>query len=247
MVIHSSFSNPLQHAFFHRKNSDKDDVTEMKSRKVSIDQIVLTREDSYTIYGMADMHFTSFEVEVVDQPARARTDAIIGDYGYPDRGTMAHSYSYPSFPAQNTAVSHQVPQHPHDQRLSQSFTGSGSSLQHSHPLPPPSGPPPNYYSRRTPRNYKGNMDPALQARVEAVKIQEQLLGVAHPDVIFALAGIAKLYEKLGEHAQAANIRKENQMRSMMAMSGSQGNLNRSSHEENEDQDVPIEISFPFPR
>jgi len=109
------------------------------------------------------------------------------------------------------------------------------------PPPPPLGPPPNYFSYITPPNEKVTVDPALQARIEAIKIQEQLLGLAHPDVIFALAGIAKLYEKRGDHAQAANIMKEIQMRSIMAKSAPQGNLNRSSHEV---EDVPVEISFP---
>jgi len=268
MVLRGSFSNPLQRAFTHRrKNSDKDDVNaKMKSRNESIDQTVLTREDSQQMTAMADdMCPSSFEVEdFVDQPARARTDALIGDAPpngdydyhdyYHDRGTMAHSHSDPSFSAQYTAASHcsctcidcyaKVPQH--QQRFSQSYPGSGgyvlsSSPQPSHPPPPPLGPPPNYFSYITPPNEKVTVDPALQARIEAIKIQEQLLGLAHPDVIFALAGIAKLYEKRGDHAQAANIMKEIQMRSIMAKSAPQGNLNRSSHEV---EDVPVEISFP---
>lgn len=258
MVLSSSFPNPLQRAFTHRrKNSDKDGVNpNIDSRKVSIDQTVSTKEDSHQMNAMADMYDSSFDLDFVDQPGRARTDALIGDapngdYGYHSRETMTYSHSDPSFYAQYTAAGPcscvdccaHVPQH-HQQRLTQSYTGPGgyeyvSSLQPSHP--PPMSLPPNYYINRAPRYDTVNVDPTLQARIEAVKIQEQLLGLAHPDVIFALSGIAKLYEKRGDHAQAASIMKESQMRSIMAKSASQSNLNKSSHEA---EDVPIEISFP---
>ena len=105
------------------------------------------------------------------------------------------------------------------------------------------GLPPNNYSYResAPQNGMVHEDRALQARIEALQIQEQLLGLSHPDVIFALAGIAKLYEKRGDHAQAVKIMKESQMRSIMAKSVPQVNPNRSSPDV---EDVPIEISFP---
>lgn len=256
MVLRGSFSNPLLRAFTHRrKNCDEDDVNaKMKSRNESIDQTVLTREDSQQMNAVADdMCHSSFEVEdFVDQPSRALTDALIGaappngDYDYPDLGAMTHSYSDPSFSAQYVTASQcpcidcraQVSQH--QQCLRQSYTVSGglllgSSLQPSHP-PPPLGPPPDNLGNITPANEKVTVDPALQARIEAVKIQEQLLGLAHPDVFFALAGIAKLYEKRGDHAQSANIMKEIQMRSIMAKSAPQ----RSSREV---EDVPVEILF----
>jgi len=233
MVLSSSFPSALQRAFSHRrKNSDKDDVinTKIDGRKVSIDQTVSTREDSQQINDMA-----------LGRPN--------GDYEYHRRETMTHSHSDPAFYTQHTAAGHYsyvdyapVPQH--QQRLIQSFQGLGwharSPLQPS--PPPPMGLPPNYYSYGgTPQNDKVHVDPTLQARIEALQIQEQLLGLAHPDVIFALAGIAKLYEKRGDHAQAAKIMKESQMRSIMAKSAPQGNPNRSS---NDVEDVPIEISFP---
>ncbi len=259
MVLSSSFPSTLQRAFSHRrKNSGKDDVinAEIDGRKVSIDQTVSTREDSQQMNGMADIYRRpSYDLDFVDQPERARTDALIGDgrpngdYDYHRRETMTHSHSDPAFYTQHTAAGHYsyvdyapVPQH--QQRLIQSFQGLGwharSPLQPS--PPPPMGLPPNYYSYGgTPQNDKVHVDPTLQARIEALQIQEQLLGLAHPDVIFALAGIAKLYEKRGDHAQAAKIMKESQMRSIMAKSAPQGNPNRSS---NDVEDVPIEISFP---
>ena len=225
----------------------------MDSRKVSIDQTVSSSEDWQQVNAMSDMHHSSFDLVFVAPPERAHTDALIGDamynndYSYRGRESMTLSQSDPSLSAQYTASGHssfvdrraQVPQH--QERLTQSWQGMGRS-----PLPtppPPMGLPPNYYSYAPPRprNDKVNVertlqvDPTLQARIEAVKIQEELLGIAHPDVTFALAGIAKLFEKRGDHAQAANIMKDIQMRSIMAKSAPQGNLN---------QDVPIEISFP---
>ena len=257
MVLSSSFPRPLQHAFRRRKNSTINDENKMDSRKVSIDQTVSSSEDWQQVNAMSDMHHSSFDLVFVAPPERAHTDALIGDamynndYSYHGRESMSLSQSDPSLSAQYTASGHssfvdhraQVPQH--QERLTQSWQGMGRNMRS--PLlpspPPPMGLPPNYYSYGPPRprNDKVHVertlqvDPTLQARIEAVKIQEELLGSAHPDVIFALAGIAKLFEKRGDHAQAANIMKDIQMRSIMAKSAPQGNLN---------QDVPIEISFP---
>lgn len=254
MVLSSSFPSSLQRAFTHRRKKNFDENDENTNRKVSIDQTVSTREDCQQINAMADVYHSSFDLDFVAPPGRARTDALIGDAmynsgsSYRGRESMIHSHSDPSFSAQYTAVGQssvarraQVPQH--QQRLTQSFQGMGMDMRSpQHPShPPPMVPPPSYYSYGVPRDDKVNVDPTLQARIEAVKIQEQLLGFAHPDVIFALAGIAKLYEKRGDHAQAANIMKESQMRSIMAKSAPQGNLNRSSPEV---EDVPIEITFP---
>ncbi len=229
----------------------------MDSRKVSIDQTVSSSEDWQQVNAMSDMQHSSFDLVFVAPPERAHTDALIGDvmysndHSYRGRESMTLSQS-DSLSAQYTVtgqssfVDHraQVPQH--QERLTQSWQGM---LLPSPPPPPPMGLPPNSYSYAPPRprNDKVNVertlqvDPTLQARIEAVKIQEELLGIAHPDVTFALAGIAKLFEKRGDHAQAANIMKDIQMRSIMAKSAPQGNLNRSSSEV---EDVPIEISFP---
>lgn len=59
-------------------------------------------------------------------------------------------------------------------------------------------------------------DPALRARVEAVQIQQQLLGQNHPDVIFALSSLAKLHQKRGNYKEAETVMRESQMRSLLA-------------------------------
>ena len=57
---------------------------------------------------------------------------------------------------------------------------------------------------------------ALHARIEAIRIQQQYVGDNHPDVIFALSTLAKVQERLGNHAEAAAIRDESQMRMTLA-------------------------------
>lgn len=223
-----------------------DDVdAKIDSRKISIDHTVSTRDDSQqTMDDMTNANRSSFDVDFVEH--QRIQPALIGalDNCYSGgRGNMTHSQSDPSFSAQFVAADHfpytdcymHVSNQP--QRLAQSYTGPmGSTLR----PPPPMGPahylnpPPNCYSH-APRS-KVSVDPTLQARIEAVKIQEQLLGLSHPDVIFALAGIAKLYEKRGDQAQAANIMRESQMRTIMAKNAR--NQNQYSQEA---EDVPTEI------
>lgn len=59
-------------------------------------------------------------------------------------------------------------------------------------------------------------DSALQARIEAIRIQQQYVGDNHPDVIFALSSLAKAQERRGNHVEAAAIWRESQMRLMLA-------------------------------
>jgi len=86
---------------------------------------------------------------------------------------------------------------------------------------------------------KPNMDPALEARLDAIKIQEQLLGENHPDVIFALSSLAKLYQKRGYHVDAASLLKESKMRSSRSHSAPQLYPQEKAN-------VPTEIEFSHP-
>ena len=88
-----------------------------------------------------------------------------------------------------------------------------------------------------------NTDPALQARIEAIRIQQQLLGDNHPDVIFALSNLARLHQRRGNHAEAADILKESQMRSAMANQFSPSTARPSFPQEQ--GNVPGEISFTY--
>lgn len=91
-----------------------------------------------------------------------------------------------------------------------------------------------------------NSDPALQARMEALRIQQRLLGDNHLDVIFALSSLAKLHQKRGDYQEASSILRESQRLQMRSY------LDRPS-KMNQDQSnypsgspmrcVPTEISF----
>jgi len=243
-MVRRSFSNPLlRFTKDRRKNENSggndDDVNKMnhakENRKVSIDQTVLSREDSHQMMS-SDVSPSSFEVDEVDrQLSRAlpnnNNELIDAPNGY---GYNVHyrvrpdSYSDQSYPAVSLCTCIDCCAQERHQHLS------------SHPLAQGGGYGYVPISSKQPTHIP-RIDPALQARIEAVKIQEQSLGISHPDVLFALSGIAKLYEKRGDHAQAANILKDCQLRSIMAKSATQGSLNGSHHEK---EDLPIEISFP---
>lgn len=85
-------------------------------------------------------------------------------------------------------------------------------------------------------------DPALQARIEAVRIQQQLLGENHPDVIFALSSLAKLHQRRGNHNEAASILKESQMRSLLVNSTPHHSAS-SRQKPQKETTVPTEISY----
>ena len=88
------------------------------------------------------------------------------------------------------------------------------------------------------------IDPALNARIEAVRIQQQLLGENHPDVIFALSSLAKLYQRRGDHREASSILRESQMRSFLAKTVPQQQPQRHPRQYQDDlYCVPTEISF----
>ena len=95
-------------------------------------------------------------------------------------------------------------------------------------------------------------DSALQARIEAIRIQQQFVGDNHPDVIFALSRLAKAQEKRGNHVEAAEIWRESQMRMMLAKYASSHPMylsntwvgpNHRPSTENYFAMVPTEISY----
>jgi hypothetical protein len=60
------------------------------------------------------------------------------------------------------------------------------------------------------------LDPAIQGRIEAIEIQQRLLGENHSDVIFALSSLAKMMQRKGDFQGALAIMRESQFRSMRA-------------------------------
>jgi hypothetical protein len=81
-------------------------------------------------------------------------------------------------------------------------------------------------------------DPTLQARIDAIRIQQKLLGENHSDVIFALSSLAKQLQKRGNYTEAAAILRESKMRTTLAQSTPHFFPQEVDH-----PDVPAEISF----
>ena len=102
-----------------------------------------------------------------------------------------------------------------------------------------------HLSNPQPAFYRSH-DPTLQARIDAIRIQQKLLGENHPDVIFALSSLAKLHQKRGNHTEAAAILRESKMRTTLAQSTPQfyfGAYCVQNPQELDHPDVPTEISF----
>jgi hypothetical protein len=85
-------------------------------------------------------------------------------------------------------------------------------------------------------------NPNLQARIDAIRIQQKMLGENHPDVIFALSSLAKLQLKRGNHVEAAAIARESQLRTSLAQS--YGYSCVQDPQESQQSDIPTEIILP---
>ena len=92
--------------------------------------------------------------------------------------------------------------------------------------------------------HQSNSDSTLQARIAAIRIQQQYVGDNHPDVIFALSSLAKVQEKRGNHLEAAAIWKESQLRMTLAKYASSHPLtNHLATETSHHGVLPTEISY----
>jgi len=92
----------------------------------------------------------------------------------------------------------------------------------------------------SPSSKRPSPDVALQARIEAVEIQQALLGENHPDVIFALSSLAKLHQRRGDYREASSIMRDSQKRSFLAKTVSRHHHSVDFQPQN---DIPREISF----
>ncbi len=240
-MVHRSFSNPLLRFTKDRRSRKKenpnnedaynDDDALVKNRRASLDKTVCASDDSEQQH-VESLHSSDYDYEVVvnqqqQLPALCR---MMNQSSCSCIDCSAH--------IQHRCLMRlrQPPFHGHGK--SRGYV-SISSTSSSPPTRPPILAPAYADTPTTLWNAPDVDDPALQARIEAIKIQEQSLGINHPDVLFALSGIAKLYDKCGDHAQAAKIRKEKQLRSIMAQVKSTSGL----HHEDQDH-FPFEISFP---
>ena len=236
-----------------RKGSDQSTIEDDQTRKISMDQTTILSSNS-------SLHEFSRTCNVTndscgeDLPnnfaANASWIATATATAIPTQIQEHHkSYSEPSFTSYDMNNFNNVP-------LPRSYDQQEQLPLHHHiavgmPISPQQWYVPRSTSQRPqvsaipPRSppqssFKPNTtDPALEARLEAIKIQEQLLGENHPDVVFALSSLAKLYQKRGYHVDAASLLKESKMRSSRSHSAPQLYPQEKSN-------VPTEIAFSHP-
>lgn len=241
--------------FSKRKNGLKNttDPDDSVRRKISVDHTVLSSSTaSHDFSRGVDCY------ETVLSPSNFATNnvhATEGAYG----GAAAHETGAVRLSSSEPSLQHINPQTtghcscpdccaPSNRRMTrqdQPLRYSGSSLMPSHNNQHWTSAP-MHFQQPTSSPKPNNTDPALQARIEAIRIQQQLLGDNHPDVIFALTNLYKLHQRMGNHAEAADILKESQMRSALAKSAPQfsPSTTRPSFPQ-EQSDVPGEISFTY--
>lgn len=269
-MVRRNFSNPLlmMRPFSggrKRTSSPETDKQEnegvKQDRKISIDQTVLSGDDSRLNPSQGSSP-SSFDAE----PEILRTDSAPGlpvEEGEENRNAKPKEQPpepsffthHPRQTALSWSRSHEHepaappqrlvhPSNSHPQRRKFALAPQRASSR-SPLLAVPAPRPPSPSGASCP-GAGGAVDPALRARAEAVRIQQQLLGENHPDVIFALSSLAKLHKRRGNHFEAASILRESQMRSRMAKSTpsllpSKGRNGLLAHP---NANVPTEISFP---
>ncbi|KAL9191329.1 hypothetical protein ACHAXT_001035 [Thalassiosira profunda] len=231
--------------FRTRKKSDADqDGVVDTARKVSIDHTMLSRDEHAGLVAASGDFSRSSDADsrggeiyhpsTISAPHASNDRLRIVAPAPAPPNNMTASRSDPSFLAQypDGYCHHQAVVSPRD--LSHSLRSN------SHPMQPPAQLP----TSQQLASHKAR-DPALQARIEAIRIQQQLLGDNHPDVIFALSSLGKLQQRRGNHAEAASILSEARMRSQLANSAPQlSSLGGASpHSGQRESPVPTEISF----
>lgn len=230
-----------------------------QDRKISIDQTVFSGDDSPACSALQDFSRSSDATDSgiveVFPPNFAQ------GYAVPLPGQQEHNNDGPDS-TNNIKASRSDPSflthHSDIDGLYSSLSQDGSLALQEIRYPPNSYPRYGYTPQRTsamaappspPQQRAGSVsssktgkdDPALQARTEAIRIQQQLLGDNHPDVIFALSSLAKLHQRRGNSAEAASILRESKMRSTMAKSAPSKIFGAKSRQN--PQEIPTEIFF----
>lgn len=257
-MVRRSFSNPLLWVFTSRRpeKNDKLDENLVNRRKESIDQTVRSGDDSRFNRSVASFS-DSFVVESVGavKPSGAQVAAVPAPF-------RRASKSDPLFRSQDpvSATCHcsqcTLSQDNSPRRASDEFPTDTNGDCFDVPATTYIRPSSNI-SRKAAnqqnflRSLHFDEDPALRARIEAVEIQQRLLGENHPDVIFALSSLAKLCQKRGDFQGALSILYESQVRSLRAKTWTcdqlvirtQQLLQPGDHEGSEPVHVPSEISI----
>mmetsp|Transcript_24364 Transcript_24364/g.51033 ORF Transcript_24364/g.51033 Transcript_24364/m.51033 type:complete len:300 (+) Transcript_24364:121-1020(+) len=262
IMVRRSFSNPLFMMRSFSAGRNQKGNSGKQDRKVSIDQTVLSGDDSPALSASQDFSRSSDAIDSgiveVFPPNFAQGYAVPlpeqqehSNDGSDSSNNIKESRSDPSFLTHPSDI---------DGSLHSSISHDGSLIHqgiryspHSYPrsrygytpqrtsgmVAPPS--PPQQRARSVSSSKTGKDDPALQARTEAIRIQQQLLGENHPDVIFALSSLAKLHQRRGNSAEAASILKESKMRSKLAKSAPSKIFGARSRQN--PQEIPSEIFF----
>ena len=257
--------------FSKRKNGleNTTDPDDSVRRKISVDHTVLSSSTASHDFSRRSYDVDCYETALspsnfATNNVHATERACYGEATAHEQGAVSSMRRLSSSEPSLQHISHpQQPtgfcacpdccNHPSNRRMArqdQPLRYSGSSLmpsQHSHNNQQWTSAP-TYFQQPTSSSPKpNNTDPALQARIEAIRIQQQLLGDNHPDVIFALTNLSKLHQKRGNHAEAADILKESQMRSALAKSTPQfsPSTSRPSFPQEQYSNVPGEISFTY--
>lgn len=198
IMVRLSFSNPFLRSFSRRRSKNDDDS---RRRKESMDQTVLS--------GDSRLNKSVASAEGLLVPCSIYSGQGAGTALSPK--LRRASNSEPTLKSSGQA--------PEPCQCLQCMSSSDRGLHPSYqPQQQQFTPPPMMYTAHNqevspPDNIFGRDDPIIQARIEAVEIQQRLLGETHPDVIFALTSLAKLLQKRGDIEGAINIMRESELRS----------------------------------
>jgi hypothetical protein len=252
-MVRRSFSNPFLRVFSRRRSNDED---VSNRRKESLDQTVLSGDSSrFNPVASADgvpSHVQSSKNDVgvsvagagsLTSPAlrASKSDPTMRSPVPPAEACQCYECMVPQnqFLPQRTDFANNFvgsPSYHQQQQQQQQFRPSTMNSQEV------CQPPSNSLSR----------DPILQARIEAVEIQQRLLGEIHPDVIFSLTSLAKMCERKGDLELALEIMRESQFRTMKAKTlAYEQQISRLQHQQELENEfnrgggvlVPSEISF----
>jgi len=241
MVRLSFSSNPFLRSFSLRRSKNDNDSGR---RKESMDQTVLSRDSRLNksvssaeeLLVPCSIHSSQVAGAALSSILRraSSSDPTLKSSGQASEPCQCFQcmtssdpflQSHEAYYANDYSDGLQPPYQPQQQHQQQ-FTPSPNNQE----LPPPD----NIFERD---------DPVIQARIEAVEIQQRILGETHPDVIFALSSLAKLLRKRGDIEGAMNIIRESEFRSTKAKTmAHEQQLSRMQRQELESV-VPSEISI----
>ena len=249
-MVRRSFSNPFLRVFTRRRSKNEGDEHDNR-RKESLDQTVLSGDDSRFNrsmtsadggVGISTGNTNDMSIATNKPPSTLRRGS--------NSDPMIKSPSLAAEPcqcieciesrdllfqnaSQALATDQEVEASSRYQPAQRHFLTAPSPMNTVHNQDFFVHPPSNNFGR----------DPTIQARIEAVEIQQRLLGESHPDVIFSLSSLAKLCQRRGDFELALSIMRESQVRSMKAKTSMYKQQGSNTGQQEYGAIVPSEISF----